>query len=291
MYYSIRFKRIKLIPKEAFNFCFLPVVLITCLISSSNAFAQGNLLIYPKRILFDASKRIEELNLSNIGKDSATYVISVVQIRMKEDGGFEKITQPDSAQFFADKNLRFFPRTVTLAPQEAQTVKVQITRTNELTTGEYRSHLYFRAIPKEKPLGEPEPVKDSTSLSVKLVPVFGISIPVIIRVGENTSAVKLSNVSLKNERDTIPTLNMTFNRTGNMSVYGDVSVNHISLEGRVTPVGSAKGIAVYSPTASRRFNLYLYKNYGIDFNSGKLHILYEDESHKVKLAEEEIDLH
>ena len=76
--------------------------------------AQGNLLVTPKRVVFEGNKRSEELNLANIGKDTATYIISFIQIRMKEDGMFERITQPDPEQNFADKNLRFFPRTVTL---------------------------------------------------------------------------------------------------------------------------------------------------------------------------------
>ncbi len=103
-------------------------------------------MIYPKRVVLDESKRSELLNLANTGNDSATFVISFLQIRMKEDGTFEKITQPDSAQRFADKNLRFFPRSVTLAPKEAQTVKIQIIKTNELMPGEYRSHLYMSLI-------------------------------------------------------------------------------------------------------------------------------------------------
>src|SRR5665647_386403 len=127
---------INLFRKNILTKFFLSAIIIICLISSK-ANAQGNLLIFPKRIVFDGSKRLAVLNLSNIGKDSATYVISIIQIRMKEDGSFETITQPDSAQFFADKNLRIFPRTVTLAPQEAQTVKVQVIKTNELSPGEY----------------------------------------------------------------------------------------------------------------------------------------------------------
>src|ERR1700741_1501873 len=101
---------------------------------------QGNLLLTPKRIVFQGSKKSQELNLANIGKDTARYIISFVQIRMKEDGSFEKISQPDSGQNFADANLRFFPRSVTLAPNETQTVKVQAVRTEELKEGEYRSH-------------------------------------------------------------------------------------------------------------------------------------------------------
>ena len=69
-----------------------------------------------------------DLNLANIGRDTATYAISLVQIRMTEEGGFETITEPDEGQLFASPYLRFFPRSVTLGPNEAQTVKIQLSR-------------------------------------------------------------------------------------------------------------------------------------------------------------------
>ncbi len=258
--------------------------------SSSKLMAQGNLLVTPKRVVFDGNKRSEELNLANIGKDTATYLISFIQIRMKEDGMFERITQPDSGQSFADKNLRFFPRSVTLGPNEAQTVKVQLTKANDLAPGEYRSHLYFRASPPEKPLGDIETEKDS-GISVRLVPVFGISIPVIIRKGESNSTANISNVQFHTEKDTLHTVDITFNRSGNMSIYGDVAVDHISPSGKVTRVGSVKGLAVYVPNTKRRFHLALINVPGIDFHSGKLHVIYEDQSSRaVKLADKEISL-
>ena len=161
--------------------------------SGTGVFAQGNLLITPRRAVFEGSTRSVDLNLANTGKDTAIYSISLVQIRMKEDGGFETITEPDPGQKFADRYIRFFPRSVTLGPNEAQVVKVQLIRSGELEPGEYRSHFYFRALPKAKPLGEKEAAVDSTTISVRLTPVFGITIPVIIRVGAwircNLSAV------------------------------------------------------------------------------------------------------
>lgn len=251
--------------------------------------AQGNLLVTPKRVVFEGAKRSEELNLANIGKDSATYDISFIQIRMKEDGTVEKISEPDSGQMFADKYLRFFPRSVTLAPNEAQTVKVQIIRTAEMNAGEYRSHLYFRAVQNETPLGEKEVKKDS-SISVRIIPIFGISLPVIIRSGESNTQVKFSNLEVI-DKDKSPSLKMTFNRKGNMSVYGDVLVDHISPEGKVNMVGVVRGLAVYTPNAVRSFNLALNKASGINFHSGKLHVVYTaDQTGKGKLAEEFINL-
>jgi P pilus assembly chaperone PapD len=253
--------------------------------------AQGNLLLTPKRLVFEGSKRSEELNLVNTGKDTARYVISFVQIRMKQDGSFETILQPDSAQLFADKNLRFFPRTVTLAPNEAQTVKVQVTKTNELKAGEYRSHLYFRSVPHQMPLGDKEVEKDTLGISVKIIPVFGFSIPLIIRVGENSAAAGVSQISVQMEQDTIPVVNMLMSRTGNMSVYGDISIDHTSSSGKVTRVGIVKGLAVYTPNSKRQVRIALNKDLGVNYHSGHLHVVYSYSAGKVqRLSQEQVVL-
>ena len=254
--------------------------------------AQGDLLLYPRRIVFDGSKRSQTLNVANTGKDSVRYFISVIQIRMKEDGSFETITQPDSAQHFADKNFRFFPRTVMLGPNESQTVKMQLVNTSQLAAGEYRSHLYFRAEADKLPLGAEAANKDSSSISVRLVAVFGISIPVIIRIGESDSQVSFSDISFGMAKDSMPVLNITFNRSGNMSSYGDISVDHVSLQGKITRIGIVKGMALYTPNNKRRFNLPLEKNSSVDYHSGKLHVTYatQADARSVKIAETDLIL-
>lgn len=253
-------------------------LLFCALLLSHEVKAQGNLLITPRRVVFEGSKRTQELNLANTGLDTAKYNVSIVQYRMKEDGSFEEITVPDSGQNFADKFIRFFPRTVTLAPNEAQVVKMQLTKADQMTPGEYRSHVYFRAVPKQTALGTTEAVKDSTSIGVKLIPIFGITIPVIIRSGESTMKVNLSDLKLEMISDTIPRLQFTFNRTGNQSVYGDILVEHISPRTVITPVGTVRGIAVYTPNTVRRFQMDLEKKANVDFHSGNLKITFSAQS-------------
>ena len=236
-----------------------------------NTWAQGNLLITPKRVVFEGNKRSVDISLANIGDDTATYAISLIQIRMTEDGNFESITEPDEGQLFASPYLRFFPRSVILGPGEAQAVKVQLVKSASLDPGEYRSHLYFRAVPKEKPLGEEEETEaDPTSISVKITPIFGITIPAIIRVGQPSVRVTLSDLNLRFENDTLPKLTLTFNRSGSYSVFGDLTIDHISAEGVISRVGIANGVAVYTPNTKRHFELSLINTTGIDLKSGKL---------------------
>jgi hypothetical protein len=239
--------------------------------------AQGDLLITPRRVVFEGNKRSMDLNLANAGKDTATYAISMVQVRMNEEGGFETITQPDPGQHFADKNIRFFPRRVTLGPGEAQVVKVQLYRQNELVPGEYRSHFYFRAVENRTPLAAEEP-KDTTSISIVLKPVFGITIPAIIRVGEPTFKLSISDLAFKMVNDTVPNVSMVFNRTGDASVYGDLAIYHVSAQGKETKVGAVNGIAVYTPNAVRKLRFNLTRVPGVDYTSGTLKAVFSASS-------------
>jgi P pilus assembly chaperone PapD len=273
------FNSINYLLRKITSFSSLPTLLFILTISyHTELSAQGNLLVTPRRVVFEGSKKTMDINLANYGQDTAIYAISIVQIRMNDDGGFETITEPDPDQKFADAFIRYFPRSVTLGPNEAQVIKVQLIKTNELKSGEYRSHFYFRAVPKSEPLGEEEPVVDTTSISVKLTPIFGITIPVIIRVGENTTKVSLTDLEFNIINDTIPNVRFVFNRTGNMSVYGNLTVEHISPQGKVIVVGLANGVAVYTPNTIRRFQLNLNKEPGVDFRSGKLRVTYSASS-------------
>jgi len=247
--------------------------------TGGEAYAQGNLLITPRRVVFEGTKRTQELNLANTGADSARYNVSMVQYRMKEDGSFEEITTPDPGQNFADKYIRFFPRSVLLGPNEAQVVRMQLSRTENLAPGEYRSHVYFRAVPRETALGmQDNRKKDTASIGVKLIPIFGITIPVIIRVGTSTTKTSLSDLKLEMVNDTTPRLHLVFNRSGNMSVYGDILVDYLPVGGKPITVGTVKGIAVYTPNSRRIFGMELQKKPEVDFHRGSLHLTYQSQS-------------
>jgi uncharacterized membrane protein len=262
------------LPRSVQSGClFFVFSLLLLAIPSSGVKAQGNLLIAPKRIVFEGNKKTMELNLANTGRDTAKYIISMKEIRMTENGGFEEIIQPDPGQNFASKNIRIFPRNIVLAPNESQVVRVQVTKKNELTPGEYRSHIYFRATPDTRALGEANPAAD-TGISVQLVPVFGITVPVIIRVGESNTQVKLSNVAVNKIDDTTTRLQLTLNRTGNMSAYGDIVVEHTSPSGKVTEVGLARGVAIYTPNERRNFAFDLSRDAKVDYSKGSVRVLY-----------------
>lgn len=273
-------------------FCKKLVTLLLTVFFALPMVAQGDLLITPRRVVFEGNKRVEELNLSNTGRDTSVYNVSFVQYRMADDGTFQEITEPDPGQNFADKNLRFFPRTVTLAPGEAQTVRMQVLNRERLAPGEYRSHVYFRSVPKEGALGLDNADADTSALSIRIIPIFGITIPIIIRVGESDTRVAISDVALQKVDDSTNVVAFTFNREGNMSAYGDVRVTHISPDGTNTLLGAVNGVAVYTPNKKRNFQVLIDRAVIVDLKSGSLKVEYLSQSDRnpAKLAEALINL-
>ena len=94
-------------------------------------------------------------------------------------------------------------------------------------------------------------------------------------------------------KDSLPQVKLTVNRTGNMSAYGDLLIDHVSSTGKVTRVGNVSGCAIYTPNALRQFHLFLIKTKGVDYKSGKLHLVFtlQNAAGPAKLAEAEVSLH
>jgi hypothetical protein len=253
----------------------LLAIIFALVLFSDNLSAQGNLLITPRRVVFEGNKQSQELTLANTGADTAKYTVSFVQYRMTEEGSFDQIEVPDEGQLFADKYLRFFPRTVTLPPNGSQVIRMQYRKMPDMQIGEFRSHVYFRAVPNETLMGEEQVNADTTSIGIKLVPIFGISIPVIIRNGDLQVKVDLTAISLDIKSDTVPNLTITFDRSGTKSVYGDLSVMWSNAQIEPIEVGVVRGLAVYTPNKTRKFKMQLRNVPGVDYSKGKLLIKFQ----------------
>jgi hypothetical protein len=280
--------------KRSYQYLFASVFTGIILLHGASASAQ-DLLIFPKRIVFEGTnKRSDIINLTNNGRDTARYEISFVQIRMNEDGSFENIPDTVPGQSFAHKYLRYFPRKVILAPNESQTVKLQLTQTGMLLPGEYRSHLYFRSVPESVPLNGEKPVNDAeaSGIAIRLTAVYGVTIPTIIRIGESSTQVSITNATFEMFDQVAPIVSMDFNRTGNMSTYGEIEVTHTSPDGRKTKVAEISGFAVYTPGTLRRARIDLKKT-GVDYTSGTLTIVYSTSGirgKRIKLADAHVNL-
>jgi hypothetical protein len=233
--------------------------------------AQSDLLITPYRVVFEGNKRIEEVSLANTGQDTSRYSISFLQYRMNEDGSMNQITEAEEGQYFADRFLRFFPRSVTLAPGEAQVVRIQLRLPDTLPEAEYRSHLYFRSVPDDAPAAGADQV--DTALGIRLIPVYGITIPVIVRKGTLALSCAIADIALE-KKEEVPHLNFTLQRVGGKSTFGDIEIHHQDAEGNRHKIGEVRGIAVYTPGTRREVSIPLSLQAGVDYSSGQLHLTY-----------------
>lgn len=255
----------------------------------SVVFAQGNLLVTPVRVTFEGNKTREDLSISNIGNDTAVYVISFLRYRMNENGSFTELDRNDRSIKYADEYLRIFPRRVTLPPNESQTIRLQFRRPADMKAGEIRSHIYFRAEKDAAPLGMDTQVADSNKMSVRITPIFGISIPVIVRHGELNLKMTISDVSFSANNDSTANLSLQLNREGNRSSYGNIRVVYHPENAKAVEVGIANGVGVYTEIDKRIFNMRLLLRDGQKFGNGKLAISYStpfDEGNKVLAAYE-----
>jgi hypothetical protein len=253
---------------------FFLFILILTVGSNTISYAQGDLLIEPHRVVFEKNEVKKVITLLNTGDETATYTVSFVQRRMNEDGSFTAITEPDSLDRFADPFLRIYPRTVTLSGREGQTVMLQRRRNTKMEPGEYRSHLYFRAVPEEeiKPLENTEIENDEDAFSVNITPIYGISIPIIIRSGEVNALATLTDLKIPNFQE--PEISFTLNREGNISVYGDFIVEYFPVKGEPFIVGRQNGVAIYTTINKRYISINLDKTSEMDLSKGLIKISY-----------------
>jgi len=210
----------------------------------------GDLLVAPTRLVLDGRKGAEVI-LNNIGEEPATYRISVEFRRMTPDGGLVDVAEPTAEDKLAQEMIVYAPRRVTLAPHQPQSVRVSARAPQGLPDGEYRVHLLFRAIPPSRPVSATQPAEAPKGISFALVPVYGVTIPVIVRLGNLQAKAGIANVHLET-RDGKPAVALELSRSGDRSTFGEVRVFKAGVK---NPIAIQKAVAVYKEVASRKVSI------------------------------------
>ena len=239
----------------------------------AESFSQSDLLINPYRVVFEDGKQIEEISVANTGQDTARYVMSFVQYKMNEYGTLQQITEPEEGQYFADRLVRMFPRSVLLPPREAQTVRLQVRAPSGTQEGEYRSHLYFRSVRDQRQ--NEERTSADTTLGIRLTPIYGITIPVIVRLGDLELNVEVDSVGLDWSEGEVPHLRFKATRSGNKSSFGNIEITYTGEQNEEIRVANLRGIALYTPNNKRYFSIPLTTDDPrVNYNTGKLKVRY-----------------
>jgi P pilus assembly chaperone PapD len=226
------------------------LLLLFCLANEASA----SLTISPTRVVFEDRARTYTVKVSNRTNEQNTYRISLVNQRMGPFGQLTEITDSIKDEKFADSMIRFSPRQVTLKAGETQVVRVMLRKPKDLEVNEYRSHLKFMALPKEKSIAQQ--LLQTEDLSISMQARSGITIPLIVRHGNLSSDLSIKEMSVK-ATDNAHNLTLHLNRAGNASVYGDLRINVLDQHGNSTLAYEYKKIALYTPNTSRKISLQL----------------------------------
>jgi fimbrial chaperone protein len=239
--------------------------------------ALAQLMLNPIRVVFDKNTRSSQLDLINTGNQSATYRLSLVNRRMSETGAFTPAELAEPGEQFADQLVRLSPRQVTMAPGATQVVRLSLRKPADLPEGEYRSHLLIERVADTTVQNsiEARANTDEPGISIQLIALVGASIPVIVRHGDTTYSMSLSDLALQPASATqAASLTLTLKRVGTRSSYGDLIVTFTPEGGTPREVTRAGGMAVYVPNPQRKITLDLPAEAGNTLARGKLHVEY-----------------
>lgn len=222
--------------------------------AAAPAHAVGDLLVAPTRVVLNGSQGAEVV-LNNIGSQPATYRITLELRRMNAQGELEEVseTEVNASETAALEMIRYAPRRITLPPDQPQSIRITARPGAELPDGEYRVHMSFRAIPEATPVAPAPATPAPTGVVIQLTPIYGITIPVIVRKGRLEAQAAIANPRVEKTSDG-PALVLDMSRSGTRSVYGELDV---FAPGSKEPVYSARGVAVYPELNSRKVVLPL----------------------------------
>jgi P pilus assembly chaperone PapD len=226
---------------------------LLALVTPSPLVAAGDLLVAPTRVVLDGQRGTEVI-LNNIDSEPATYRVSLELRRMLPDGTLDEIVpeQANAQENSALSMISYAPRRVVLAPNQPQAIRIGIRAPADLPDGEYRAHMLFRAIPDARPV-TPEAGATPQGLSIALTPIYGVTIPIIVRKGSLKATASIGDVRLVQAKEG-PMLELALSRSGDRSTYGRIRVLK---PGQSQPAFEARGIAVYPEIGRRTVTLPL----------------------------------
>ncbi|MEO1969039.1 MAG: molecular chaperone [Sphingomonadaceae bacterium] len=245
------------------------LALMGAVLPLQRASAQGDLLIAPTRVILDG-RRGTEVILSNIGSQEATYRVDLELRRMSSDGQLSDVdvAKADPTEQAALDMIRFAPRRVVLPPGQPQAIRIAARAPAGLPDGEYRAHMTFRAIPKPRPA---ETADGAQGVTIALVPVYAISIPIIVRLGNISAQVMLDHAGIANRPDG-KYFELVLNRSGKASTFGQLRV---FAKGSDKPILKVAGVAVYPEITKRLFSQRLSDEQAAALH-GPVHIEYSE---------------
>lgn len=230
--------------------------LLSAVVSATGAGAQINadLNISPKRVVLGNGPRSATVYIFNQGDQPATYTVDLVDRTMAPDGEITA-SAASSSTSSARSLVEYTPHVIRLAPKQSQSIRIRVQRPD--APGEYRSHLNVTAQPPEDmglTAAQAAGGNDGGALAVRVIALFSISIPVIVREGPTSASAVIEHPAIvpPSAANKFSVVRLDLVRRGTGSLYGDIEL--YAGQGRSERrVGITRGVAVYPELERRSF--------------------------------------
>ena len=217
---------------------------------------MGDINLYPRRIIIQGRQRTAQVGLFNRTVNEGDYEIDIREMAMTPEGRLVALEDADPAIAARVKSakdmIRWSPKRLSLTGNESQTIRLMARPGADVAPGEYRAHFLAISRPDVTEGGtsidEAVSGRQATGIGVTIRPRFGISIPVIVRVGETTLDLGIEQPRFVDLPDGRRALALALTRSGTRSAYGDLQVFR---EGSGEPIAVVRGVGIY-PEIERR---------------------------------------
>ncbi len=228
-------------------------VLVVFALADACLAATKTLLLTPIRAIFTDRQRSVDIHVNNTGKESVSYVISLVTMRKDKDGQLREVQTATEAEQLVKSMVRFSPRRATIEPGKRQIVKLMVRKPQDLPPGEYQTRLSLSPQPDNSPKQASQVgVSSSDGKSAFNIDILVTStIPVVIQNGDIAPQVTPLAFSLQKSAKGSTELmaEVKFDRSGLGSAFGNVNLEYLPANNpkAARQIGYTEGLTIYIP--------------------------------------------
>ncbi|MCL1144647.1 hypothetical protein L2747_01305 [Shewanella marinintestina] len=225
-------------------------ILLCCITALWVFDASANLLVNPTRVELDRKSTSAVFSLVNKSTESARYNIYFEDKKMLANGDYVELSKQEATQSLANF-VRYSPRRVNIEPEQGVRVRLAARLPRNIAQGEYRSYIVFHQIPLAPKSSNDAAEQKADTFSLSISAYMKVAIPVLMRVGDLSSELKIEKSAIDNTRQYIE---VTLQRIGERSSFGDIEViNPVTKQ----IVAATKNVAIYTELNERQFSIAL----------------------------------
>jgi len=159
------------------------VIINIILLSIMSSMLEASIRFYPRLIYMNAEDKYKSITLENASNIDNIYKLSFAYTKVKNNK-FIRVEEKDmtKAERSFCKNLKIFPRKISLKPDEKQTVRLTIKNIDrsKYSGAEYYCRLYAKAQPKPQALKN-----DMKGVKTILQVVLSVGAPIHVRLNND----------------------------------------------------------------------------------------------------------